>query len=77
MIIDNPLNLIGNTPLYKLKDLNIYLKLEKFNLGGSIKDRAALGMIEDAEKKGYLREDSINRTNKWQYRHWSCFDRQD
>ncbi|HBH12217.1 MAG TPA: cysteine synthase A [Clostridiales bacterium] len=59
MIFDNPLALIGNTPLYRLKDLNIYLKLEKFNLGGSIKDRAALGMIEDAEKKGLLREDSI------------------
>ncbi|MDP3386136.1 MAG: cysteine synthase A [Eubacteriales bacterium] len=59
MIVDNPLSLIGNTPLYKLKDLNIYLKLEKFNLGGSIKDRAALGMIEDAEKKGLLRENSI------------------
>jgi cysteine synthase A len=59
MIIDNPLDMIGNTPLYKLKDLNIYLKLEKFNLGGSIKDRAALGMIEDAEKNGYLREGSI------------------
>ncbi|MBV1756870.1 MAG: cysteine synthase A [Dethiosulfatibacter sp.] len=59
MIIDNPLTLIGNTPLYRLKDLNIFLKLEKFNLGGSIKDRAALGMIEDAENKGLLREDSI------------------
>lgn len=59
MIIDNPLDLIGNTPLYKLENLNIYLKLEKFNLGGSIKDRAALGMIEDAEKKGSLRADSI------------------
>lgn len=59
MLIDNPLALIGNTPLYRLKDLNIFLKLEKFNLGGSIKDRAALGMIEDAENKGLLREDSI------------------
>lgn len=59
MLIDNPLALIGNTPLYRLKDLNIFLKLEKFNLGGSIKDRAALGMIEDAENKGLLRENSI------------------
>ena len=53
------LNLIGNTPVIKLPGENIYLKMEKFNPGGSVKDRAALGMIEDAEAKGYLNKNSI------------------
>ncbi|SHJ00447.1 cysteine synthase A [Dethiosulfatibacter aminovorans DSM 17477] len=59
MIIRDSLKLIGNTPTYKMKDSNIYVKLEKFNAGGSIKDRAALGMIEDAERRGILKEDSV------------------
>ena len=60
MIYENILELIGNTPVVKLnleKDENIadvYVKLEKYNLGGSVKDRAALGMIEAAEKEGKL-----------------------
>ena len=59
MKYDNTLKLIGNTPILKLPNENIYLKLEKFNPGGSIKDRTALGMILDAEKKKLLRKDSI------------------
>ena len=61
MIYENILELIGNTPVVKLnleKDENIadvYVKLEKYNLGGSVKDRAALGMIEAAEKDGKLK----------------------
>ena len=61
MIFENILELIGNTHVVKLnldKDENIadvYVKLEKFNLGGSVKDRAALGMIEAAEKDGLLK----------------------
>lgn len=46
--------LIGSTPLLKL-DNNIYAKLECFNPAGSIKDRAALYMIEDAEKDGRIK----------------------
>jgi len=53
------LKLIGNTPVVQLPGENIYIKMEKFNPGGSIKDRAALGMIEDAENKGYLKKNSI------------------
>ncbi len=53
------LNLIGNTPVVKLPEENIFVKMEKFNPGGSIKDRAALGMILDAEEKGYLKKNSI------------------
>ena len=64
MIYNNLLDLIGNTPVVKVdfKDeniANVYLKLEKFNLSGSVKDRAALGMIETAEKEGLLKEGSV------------------
>ena len=60
MLYENLLDLIGNTPLIKLNHIfgddiaDIYVKLEGFNLGNSIKDRAALGMIEEAEKSGKL-----------------------
>ena len=52
MIYNSALELIGNTPIIRLNniDSNIYLKLEKFNIGGSIKDRAVLAMIEDKMK---------------------------
>ena len=54
--------LIGNTPLVQLNNLmhdfelkaRLIAKVESFNPGGSVKDRAALAMIEDAEKKGLL-----------------------
>ena len=64
MIYNNLLDLIGNTPVVKVdfKDENIadvYVKLEKFNLSGSVKDRAALGMIEAAEREGLLKEGSV------------------
>lgn len=61
----NVLNLIGNTPLVEIKKLNpnpkvkIFAKLEKFNPGGSVKDRIALYMIEAAEKSGKLTKDKI------------------
>lgn len=61
MIYDNILDLIGKTPILKVNSLTdencgeVYVKLEKFNPGGSVKDRAALGMIEKAEADGVLR----------------------
>lgn len=56
MIYKNLLETIGNTPIIQLKKYpNIYVKLENCNPGGSIKDRAALGMIESAEKKNILK----------------------
>ena len=62
MIYNGALELIGNTPILKVNNLikdeniaDIYVKLEKFNPGGSVKDRAALGMIEKAEKEGILK----------------------
>jgi cysteine synthase A len=59
MLTDNILDLIGNTPLIRLKKENIYAKAEFLNPGGSIKDRVALAMIEGAERKGRLKSDSI------------------
>ena len=55
------IKLIGNTPLLRVKlfereypELEVYAKAEWFNPGGSVKDRAALSMIEDGEKRGEL-----------------------
>jgi len=55
MMTDNIIDLIGNTPLIRFKGENIYAKAEFFNPGGSIKDRVALAMIENAEAKGFLK----------------------
>ena len=62
-IFNSVSELIGGTPLLKLsafgKDKKILAKLEYFNPAGSIKDRAALSMINDAEEKGILKEGSV------------------
>ncbi len=61
MIYNNLLEMIGNTPVLKLnsiadpKGADVYIKLEGKNPGGSIKDRAALSMIQEAEKEGVLK----------------------
>ena len=58
MYYTNILDLIGNTPLLSLEQttgLNIFAKAEFLNPGGSIKDRIALHMIEEAEKSGKLK----------------------
>lgn len=58
MYYTNILDLIGNTPLLGLEQttgLNIFAKAEFLNPGGSIKDRIALNMIEEAEKSGKLK----------------------
>lgn len=61
---ENVLDAIGHTPLIKLSkiskglNVNLYAKVEYFNPGGSSKDRIALAMIEDAEKRGLLKEGS-------------------
>jgi cysteine synthase len=59
MLTDNILDLIGNTPLIRLKNENIYAKAEFLNPGGSVKDRVARAMVEGAERDGKLRPDSI------------------
>lgn len=57
---NNILETIGNTPIVRINKLapdnvNIYVKVESFNPMGSVKDRLALGVIEDAEKNGMLK----------------------
>jgi cysteine synthase A len=63
MKADSILQTIGNTPVVHLnrmfKNKNVWIKLEKTNPGGSIKDRIALAMIEDAEQKGLLNPNSV------------------
>lgn len=56
MIVKNLLELVGKTPMLEIKEGNtrLLLKLERFNPGGSVKDRIALAMIEDAERSGKL-----------------------
>jgi len=56
----NILETVGNTPVVKINrlapaDVNLYVKVEAFNPLGSVKDRLALGVIEDAERKGLLK----------------------
>jgi cysteine synthase len=61
----NILDLIGNTPMVRINNLNpnkrvvLYAKLERNNPGGSVKDRIAKYMIENAEKEGVLTKDKI------------------
>ena len=66
-IIESTLELVGNTPMLRasryatranVMDANIFAKLEYLNPAGSVKDRAALFMIEDAEKRGILQPNS-------------------
>jgi cysteine synthase A len=59
-LYSNILETVGNTPIVRLnkigpEDVNIYVKIESFNPMGSVKDRLALGVIEDAEKTGALK----------------------
>lgn len=56
---DNVLELIGNTPLVRLKEERIFAKAEFLNPGGSVKDRVAKTMIEQAELAGRLRPGAI------------------
>ena len=63
-IANNVFELIGNTPLVRINKLNdgganIFAKLESFNPGGSVKDRPALNMIEQAEKEGLVNKDTV------------------
>jgi cysteine synthase A len=73
----NLLNAIGNTPLIRLKAVSdatgcdIYGKAEFMNPGGSVKDRAALAIIEKAEADGYLAPGGIIvEGTAGQYRYW-------
>ena len=62
---DNILEAVGNTPLIKLNrltgadDADVFVKYEAVNIGGSVKTRTALNMIEAAERKGIIKPGSI------------------
>src|SRR5580765_5247356 len=60
MIYSSILDTIGRTPIVRINrlappDVTMYVKLELFNPGGSVKDRLAIGIIEDAEQRGELK----------------------
>ncbi len=64
MRADNILETIGNTPHVRInklydKRVDVWIKLERANPGGSIKDRIGLSMIEDAERRGILKKGSV------------------
>ena len=65
MIYNGAIELIGKTPILRVTNMidensaDVYVKLEKLNPGGSVKDRAALGMIERAEQEGLLKKGSV------------------
>ena len=59
IVTNQTTELIGKTPIYQLPNTNIYVKLEKYNVGGSVKDRAVLGMLQVAKEQGRIHEDSI------------------
>lgn len=62
MVYESIINLIGNTPIIKLNNIgnqNIYLKLERQNPGGSVKDRAVYFMIDGLEKSGQLKKGDV------------------
>lgn len=64
MKYDNILQTIGNTPHVRINhlfrsDIEVWMKVERFNPGSSIKDRIALAMIEDAEAKGLINKDTV------------------
>ena len=67
MLVKHAFELVGNTPLLELSalekefalDAKLFAKVEYFNPAGSVKDRIALAMINDAEEKGLLKEGSV------------------
>ena len=62
MINNNVLDMIGNNPMIKLNNIgnsNLYVKLEKYNPAGSIKDRAVYYMVENLEKNGLLKKGDV------------------
>lgn len=64
MKYDNILQTIGNTPHVRINhlfrsDIEVWMKVERFNPGSSIKDRIALSMVEDAEARGLINKDTV------------------
>ena len=53
------IELIGNTPMIQIGETNVYVKLEKYNPGGSVKDRAVYGMLKSALEKKTITHDNV------------------
>ena len=67
----NILETVGNTPVVRIgrlapPDVQLYVKIEAFNPLGSVKDRLALGVIEDAERTGKLKPGQTGRASGWE-----------
>ena len=79
MIANNCVELVGNTPLIKLKEASeitgctILGKAEFLNPGQSVKDRAALSIIRDAENKGLLNPGGLN-SRRYCREYWNRFN---
>lgn len=58
MIYETILDTVGKTPLVRLEQ-NVFAKIEFFNPSGSVKDRAAIAMLDDAEKRGLVEKDTV------------------
>ena len=77
-IHQNLLSLIGNTPLMEVQNIareenlkaRVIVKIESRNPGGSVKDRVALAMVEDAEKQGMLKPGGTLIEPTDQRKHW-------
>ena len=64
MVYDNILEAVGHTPMIRLRRMapegaQVLVKFEGLNVGGSIKTRTALAMIEDAERRGLIGPDTV------------------
>src|SRR6476619_2071706 len=78
----NILETVGNTPIVRINKLapegvNLFVKIEAFNPLGSVKDRLALGVIEDAERRGQLKPgQTVNKANELAAKHGWFLTRQ-
>ena len=85
-IYESITDLVGKTPLLEIKNYEkrhnlqakVLVKLEYYNPNQSVKDRIALAMVEDAEKKGLLKPGyTIVGNNQRKYRNWTGSNRSD
>ena len=80
-VADDIIQLVGETPMLKLKRLvragsaDVFAKLEYLNPGGSLKDRAAIGIIRRAEQDGKLAPGGTIVGHRGKHRYWPGTDR--
>ena len=76
-LYDSIIDTIGNTPCIRINKLapegvRLYVKVEAFNPAASVKDRLAISIIEEAEKRGDLKPGQTVVSNQREYWDWSC-----